>query len=115
VLDLYDATPEGKGSVQGRVTKGGQGVYGAHVVAANLLTGELVAGYVLAPDGTFAIAGLSPGPHVLRVEPLDDADVESFLAPSRVDTNFGVAFAPELVVIQGGGVTTDVTIEVRAR
>jgi hypothetical protein len=115
VLDLYDATPAGKGSVQGRVTKGGQGVYGAHVVAVNLLTGELIAGYVLDPDGTFAIAGLSPGPHVLRVEPLDDADVESFLAPSRVDTNFGVAFAPELVVIQGGGATTDVTLEVRAR
>jgi hypothetical protein len=115
VLDLYDATPDGKGSVQGRVTKSGQGVYGAHVVAANLLTGELIAGYVLDPDGTFAIAGLSPGPHVLRVEPLDDADVESFLAPSRVDTNFGVAFAPELVVIQGGGATTDVTLEVRAR
>jgi hypothetical protein len=115
VLDLYEVTPEGKGSLQGRVTKGGQGVYGAHVVAANLLTGELIAGYVLAPDGTFAIAGLSPGPHVLRVEPLDDADVESFLAPSRVDTNFGVAFASELVVIQGGGATTDVTIEVRPR
>ncbi len=115
VLDLYDATPADKGSLQGRVTKGGQGVYGAHVVAANLLTGELIAGYVLAADGTFAIAGLSPGPHVIRVEPLDDADVESFLAPARVDTSFGVAFASQLVVIQGGGATIDVAIEVRAR
>jgi hypothetical protein len=115
VLDLYDATPAGTGSMQGRVTKNGQGVYGAHVVAANLLTGELVAGYSLAADGTFAIAGLSPGPHVVRVEPLDDADVESFLSPSRVDTSFTVAFADELVVVQGDGATTDVTIEVRAR
>ena len=115
VLDLYDATPAGKGSMQGRVTKNGQGVYGAHVVAANLLTGELVAGYALAADGTFAIAGLSPGPHVVRVEPLDDGDVESFLSPARVDVNFGVAFAGELVVIQSDGATTDVTIEVRTR
>ena len=50
--------------------------------------GELIAGYTLADDGTFAIAGLSPGPHVLRVEPLDDADVESFFAPARVDIDF---------------------------
>lgn len=115
VLDLYDVTPPDKGSVQGRVTKGGQGVYGAHVVAVNLLTGELVGGYVLAADGTFAIAGLSPGPHVLRVEPLDDADVESFLAPGRVDTSFSVTFASTLAVIQSGGATTGVIIEVRPR
>jgi hypothetical protein len=115
VLDLYDTTPADKGSLEGRVTKGGQGVYGAHVVAFNLLTREMVAGFALASDGTFAIAGLSPGPHVLRVEPLDDADVESFLAPAQVDINFGVGFASELVVVQGGGATTGVTVEVRAR
>jgi hypothetical protein len=115
VLDLYDATSSDKGSVQGRVTKGGQGVYGAHVVAFNLETREIIAGYTLSADGTFAIAGLSPGPHVLRVEPLDDADVESFFAPARVDVNFSVAFAPTLVVVQSGGATTGMVIEVRAR
>jgi len=115
VLDLYEVTPAGKGSLQGRVTKGGQGVYGAHVVAFNLDTGEIVAGYSLEADGSFAIAGLSPGPHVLRVEPLDDADVESFFAPARVDTGFGVAFARRLEVVQAGGATTGVVVEVRAR
>ncbi|MGE0361810.1 MAG: carboxypeptidase-like regulatory domain-containing protein [Vicinamibacterales bacterium] len=115
VLDLYDVTPAEKGSLQGRVTKGGQGVYGAHVAAFNLDTGEIVAGYSLNADGSFAIAGLSPGPHVLRVEPLDDADVESFFAPARVDTSFGVAFARTLVVVQAGGATTGVVVEVQPR
>ena len=115
VLDLYGATGTDKGSVQGRVVKGDQGVYGAHVVAVNLETRELIAGYALDSAGTFAIAGLSPGPHVLRVEPLDDADVESFFAPGRVDINFTVGFGPAVVVVQGGGATTDVRIEVRPR
>ena len=47
VLDLYGVTPSDKGSIQGRVTKSGQGVYGAHVVAFNLETQEIVAGYTL--------------------------------------------------------------------
>jgi len=115
VLDLYGVTPADKGSVQGRVTKGGRGVYGAHVVAFNLQTREIIAGYALAEDGTFALAGLSPGPHVLRVEPLDDADVESFFTPARVDIDFTVTFASTIVVVQGGGATTDVSIEVRPR
>jgi hypothetical protein len=115
VLDLYGATATDKGSVQGRVVKGDQGVYGAHVVAVNLETRELIAGYALDSAGTFAIAGLSRGPHVLRVEPLDDADVESFFAPGRVDINFTVGFGPAVVVVQGGGATTDVRIEVRPR
>ncbi len=115
VLDLYGVTSPDKGSLQGRVTKGGRGVYGAHVVAFNLQTGELIAGYTLADDGTFAIAGLSPGPQVLRVEPLDDADVESFFTPARVDIDFTVTFASTIVVVQGGGATTGVSIEVRPR
>ena len=49
------------------------------------------------------------------MEPLDDADVESFLAPARVDVNFTVAFASKVVVVQPGGATTDVAIEVRPR
>ena len=115
VLDLYEVTPADKGSIQGRVTKGGHGVYGAHVVAFNLQTGEIIAGYTLAGDGTFALAGLSPGPQILRVEPLDDADVESFFAPAQVDIDFAVTFASTIVVVQGGGATTGVSIEVRAR
>ncbi len=116
VQELYDAAPAGSiGSIQGRVTKNGGGVYGAHVVAFHLDTGVLVGGYALGDDGTFVIGGLLPGPYVLRVEPLDDADVESFFAPGRVDINFSVTYAPKVVVVQAGGSTAAVGIEVRPR
>ena len=115
VLDLYGATADGSGSIQGRVTKGGRGVYGAHVVAFDLDTGALVGGYALTDDGAFVIAGLTPGLHVLRAEPLDDADVESFFAPGRVDIAFGVAFAKRLAVVQAGGATSPIVIEVPPR
>ncbi|HUU33989.1 MAG TPA: carboxypeptidase regulatory-like domain-containing protein [Vicinamibacterales bacterium] len=114
VLDLYGAAVAGEvGSIQGRVTRGGRGVYGAHVVAFHLDSGALVGGFALADDGTFVIGGLSPGPYVLRVEPLDDADVESFFAPGRVDIAFAVTYASKVVVVQGGGSTAPVVIEVR--
>ncbi len=116
VQELYDAAPAGSvGSIQGRVTKNGGGVYGAHVVAFHLDTGVLVGGYALGDDGTFVIGGLLPGPYVLRVEPLDDADVESFFAPGRVDINFSVTYAPKVVVVQAGGSTAAVGIELRPR
>ena len=52
-------------------------------------TGKLVGGLTLSEDGSFVIAGLEPGPHVLRVEPLDDGDIESFfdLTPTSTRTS----------------------------
>ncbi len=115
VLDLYGASPADSGSIQGRVTKGGAGVYGAHVVAFHLDTGTLIGGYALGEDGRFVIGGLSSGAYVLRVEPLDDADVESFFAPARVDIDFSVTYAPKVVVVQPGGSTAAIAVEVRPR
>ena len=60
--------------------KDGDGVFGAHVVAFNLETGDLVGGFSLNQLGEFVIAGLEPGPYVVRAEPLDDVDVEGFFA-----------------------------------
>ena len=101
------------GSVTGRVTKNGAGVPGAHVVAFNPSTGALIGGFTLSDDGTFTIAGLEPGPHVLRVEPLDDGDVESFFDSSMtVDVNFNVRFHDKVVVIPRGGGTRGVEIKV---
>ena len=49
VLDLYGVTPAPtRAASRGGSTKSGQGVYGAHVVAFNLETRELIAGYTLA-------------------------------------------------------------------
>ena len=77
------------GSVSGTVTRNGRGVFGAHVVAFDLVTGSLVGTFSLNDQGRFSIAGLSPGPHVIRVEPLDDAEIDSFSTwRSGVDPSF---------------------------
>lgn len=106
VSDLY---PDGgfldeTGSVSGRVSKNGRGVFGAHVVAFNPATGALVSNFTLSSNGAFSIAGLTPGPHVLRVEPLDDADIDSFFElDAGVDVDFRVTYHDRLVVVPRGG------------
>jgi hypothetical protein len=116
IRDLYDALPATEyGSVQGRVTKDGRGVYGAHVVAASLETGALVASYTLSASGDFVIAGLPPGMYVVRAEPLDDVDLESVFGGAAVDLAFRPAYARRLAVVQAGGATPSLTIEVTAK
>lgn len=113
--DVYgsDAFRNATGSISGRVTKNGAGVAGAHVVAFNPATGKLVATFTLSEDGAFVIAGLEPGLHVLRVEPLDDADATSFLETSfRVDTDFRVAFYHRILTVPRGGTARDVNVQV---
>lgn len=115
VSDIY---PDGDhrsrtGSVSGHVTKNGQGIVGAHVVAWNQRTGALVSGFSLGSDGSFVVAGLSPGPHVLRVEPIDDGDVTSFFPEdANVDVDFRAAFHDRLAVAPRGGGSGGVEIRV---
>lgn len=92
------------GSISGRVTKAGQPVYGAHVVAFNPATGDFVGTFTLSQSGQFAIAGLTQGTYIVRVEPLDDADLSSFFSDERtVDVAFGVAYLDKLAVVPPGG------------
>jgi hypothetical protein len=118
VSDIY---PEGDfrdrtGSITGRVTKNGAGVFGAHVVAWNQRTGLLIGSFSLSNDGTFTIAGLEPGPHVLRVEPLDDGEITSFFSESaNVDINFLGAFHDRLVIAPRGGGSDRAEIAVRPK
>lgn len=104
------------GTISGRVTKNGAGVFGAHVVAFSLQSGAMTANFVLSADGTFAIAGLEPGPYAIRVEPLDDAELDSFFdSPSRVDLNFTPKFYERIVVAPRGGSPAQIEIKVSAR
>ena len=116
ISDIYPRTGAGArplGSISGKVTKNGAGVFGAHVVAFNTSTGALIGGFTLSSDGAFTIAGLESGPYVLRVEPLDDGDVESFFDNSvTVDLNFGVRFHDRVVVVPVGGGAGNVEIKV---
>ena len=121
IAGISDIYPSGlyrseRGSISGRVTKGSQGVFGAHLVAFNLRTGKLVGGFSLSADGRFVIAGLEAGPHAIRVEPLDDGDVESFFDLTLgVDANFRVKFHDRIVVVPRGGGTGDVQIRVEPK
>jgi hypothetical protein len=118
VSDTYPAAGfrSSTGVAAGRVSRNGRGIIGAHVVTFNPATGALIAGFTLNNDGEFQIAGLQPGAHVIRVEPLDDADVESFFSrPSAVDLGFLVTFYDRLYVAPNGGVGDRVTVAVRPR
>ena len=118
VSDLYPAPGfrSNTGVAAGRVTRNGTGILGAHVVAFNPRTGELIAGFTLNADGEFMIAGLQPGAHVIRVEPLDDAEVESFFSsPSAIDRGFLVTFHDQIYIAPKGGVGERVTVAVRPR
>jgi hypothetical protein len=106
IADIYanGSQPSGTGSISGRVTKNGQPLFGAHVVAFNPATGKLVGNFTLGDNGQFAITGLDPGAHVLRVEPLDDADLNSFFGEDRVvDLAFAVTYLDRLAVVPKGG------------
>jgi len=116
ISDIYPRTGAGSrvlGSISGKVTKNGGGVSGAHIIAFNPSTGALVGGFTLGNDGAFTIAGLEAGTYVLRVEPLDDGDLESFFDNSTtVDLDFGVRFHDRVVVVPRGGGTGNVEIRV---
>jgi hypothetical protein len=115
ISDLY---PDGDfatadGSLSGRVTKDGQPLFGAHVVAVNAATGAMVGGFTLNAQGQFSILGLSPGLHVVRVEPIDDADVDSFFDGTRtVDLDFRVMFFDRAIVVPKGGDTGEIALKV---
>jgi Carboxypeptidase regulatory-like domain/Matrixin len=115
ISDIYgnEQFRSSTGSISGRVTKNGAGVVGAHVTAFHPATGKLVATFTLDEQGTFVIAGLDPGPQIVRVEPLDDAEASSFLDASfRVDTDFKVAFYNRLVTVPRGGTAGNVDLKV---
>lgn len=111
--DLYPAATAlfETGGIVGRVTKNGQGVQGAHVVAFNPETNVLIGNFTLNPDGEFVIGRLPPGPYILRVEPLDDAEPGDFV-PGAIDTDFRVAYAPRMVVAPRGGSSEPIEIQV---
>jgi Matrixin/Carboxypeptidase regulatory-like domain len=116
ISDLYPGAAANldTGGIVGRVTMNDRGVNGAHVVAFNPETGVLVGNFTLNADGDFVIARLPPGPYILRVEPIDDAEPDSFF-PTPIDVNFRVTYAPRMVVAPRGGSSQPVEIRVQAK
>ena len=118
ISDIYgNATFQRQtGSISGKVTKNGRGVLGAHVVAFNPASGKLIGGFSLSDDGSFVIAGLEPGPQVLRVEPLDDGDISSFFDETMdIDVDFKVGFYDQVVIVPRGGGARNIEIKVASK
>jgi hypothetical protein len=117
VSDIYPGAGfAGEGSLSGRVTKNGNPIFGAHIVAFDPATRALVGGFTLTEKGEFSIGGLSPGPKVVRVEPLDDAGLDSFFdATQTVDVDFRVLLFGRLVVVPAGGDSGQVELPVVAK
>ena len=118
ITDIYgDATAQRDlGAIQGRVTLNGAGVFGAHVTAFNPATGELVSGFTLTDQGEFVIGALTPGRYIVRVEPLDDADVDGFFeSDTPVNINFQVAYYSRQVAVPAGGAGPAIAIKVKSK
>jgi hypothetical protein len=95
------------------VTKEGQPVFGAHVVAFDVAHGSSVASFTLTADGRFSIGSLPSGVYVVRTEPIDDAEVDSFFDPSRnTDIDFRVVFSERVVVVPVGGDSGEIAVAV---
>jgi hypothetical protein len=115
ISDIYpdEGFRRSTGSLSGRVTKNGRGLFGAHVAAFNPTTGAFIANFTLDDRGTFSIAGLTPGPYIVRVEPLDDADIDGFFDSAiPIDLNFRVGFYSRLVPVPKGGDSGAIEIKV---
>lgn len=117
VSDIYPAGGHraSTGAARGRVTLNGEPIFGAHVVAFNPATGEMIGGLTVNDAGEFEITGLTPGPHIIRVEPLDDADLESFFDAEDAEVDFQVTYFDRLFVAPRGGVGERFDIEVRPK
>jgi hypothetical protein len=118
ITDIYGntAAQQELGAIQGRVTLNGAGVFGAHVTAFNSATGDLIGGFTLTDAGEFVIAALPPGRYLVRVEPLDDADLDSFFdSDTPVNVNFQVAYYSKQVNVPAGGAGPAITIAVKSK
>jgi hypothetical protein len=118
ITDIYgtSAAQQELGAISGRVTLNGAGVFGAHVLAFNPANGDMVSGFTLTDAGEFVIAALKPGHYVVRVEPLDDADIDGFFdEDSSVNINFQVTYYAKLVVVPAGGASGAIQIKVKGK
>ena len=118
ITDIYATTDAERrlGSIAGKVTLNGAGIFGAHVTAFNSATQALVGGFTLTTQGEFVISSLEPGMYVVRVEPLDDADLDSFFDDDQnVNINFKPAFYAKLVAVPANGTSGSIEIKVQPK
>lgn len=116
IASLYPASGSQLGSISGRVTRDGQPVFGAHVVAHDPIRDVLV-GAVTLPDGSYRIGGLGAGRYLLQANPLvapaGPSTLGGIYLSDDVDTTFARAFVTQTVRIAAGQNATGVSVEVQ--
>jgi hypothetical protein len=118
ITDIYGDSDSSRdlGAISGRVTLNGAGVFGAHVTAFNSASGELISGFSLNSQGEFVIGALPPGVYIVRVEPVDDADLDGFFDEDfPPNLNFRVTYHTKQVAVPKGGTSGSIEIKVRAK
>ena len=109
------------GAVSGQITQSAVGVYGAHVVARDFVTGVTVTSTISDPSGNYLLTDLPAGPYYIYAEPLDgpvtDAQIVTTYWTTGKNTTFRTQFfggntTPTLVRVQPTIITTGVNIAV---
>ena len=103
------------GTIAGTVMKNGSPVYGAHVVARSVVTGETVTTTLSQPNGVYEIVGLPAGPYHVYLEPVDfpyaDGHVVNGYWVAGKDTSiptmfYGTGATPDIVDVDAGTTTS---------
>jgi len=98
------------GTIRGQVTSGGANVFGANVVVVDA-NGNVAAGALSQPDGSYTIQGLPPANYIVYAEPIDSstsaffsrADLPTFYANANISFSTSQDFP---VSVAAGGTTT---------
>jgi len=100
-------------TMSGRVTKSGQGLWGAHLTTFNPFTEEMI-GIFTDESGNYRIEGLSPGPIVVRVHPISDGtSPEDYGFDSfTIDLDYEVTFHQGRAEVTAGANTPGVDVAV---
>jgi hypothetical protein len=112
---MYPAPGTNLGSISGTITRGGQPVFGAHVIAYDPVDDRLIGALTL-PDGTFHIGGLAEGRYLMEVLPLagpaSPATIGGIYLRESVDTSFQRKFFDITVRLAAGQSASGLTLEV---
>ena len=82
------------GQVSGRVTRGGSGVFGLHVVCVDVATGKPTVAAFTAGDGHYKIEGVPPGKYVVVAGSIKPNALGSFFESADVSVQNLLVFAP---------------------
>lgn len=116
IASLYPAAGSDRAAIIGTVHRGGEPVFGAHVLAFDPLQ-QILVGALTLPDGTFRIGGLPPGRYFVEAQPLTQpataATIGGIFDSTLVDASFRRTFFAGTLRLEAGGTAAGVALEVQ--